>query len=205
MELLIPFAFVAGFFVLKNYEQRQRIALLGDVLSRFELESLMQTLMDGYMRALGEDKPERQAQVWGYLALQEERLNAQFRQFSDAFSKVWADDALISTLPFAFPRAHKIFPAATIDARKLMRLHASALAAAIAVPLEPAPSDRAFAITAELMLMQHTCHWFCRSKAVASGRLLAQHKTRYEQVVAAVSPQTRALYLAVVSPNNAAQ
>jgi hypothetical protein len=24
---------------------------------------------------------------------------------------------------------------------------------------------RAFTMTAELMLMQHTCHWFCRSRA----------------------------------------
>ncbi|MBC7918773.1 MAG: hypothetical protein H7Y28_13280 [Rhodoferax sp.] len=199
MELLIPLAFAVGFFVLKNREQRQRIGLLGEVLSRFELEKLMQTLMDGYMRALGEDKPERQAQVWGHLALQEDKLNTQFRQFADAFSKVWADDALISTLPIAFPRAHKIFPVATLDARKLMLLHADALAAAIANEKADSPKDRAFTITAEMMLMQHTCHWFCRSKAVASARLLAQHKTRYEQVIAAVAPQTRAAYLAAIS------
>lgn len=205
MEILLPLAFVVGFLVLKNQEQRQRIALLGEVLSRFELERLMQTLMDGYMRALGEDKPERQAQVWGHLTLQEDRLNGQFRQFADAFSKVWADDALISTLPIAFPRAHKIFPAATLDARKLMQLHATALAAAIARTQETDPKSRAFTITAELMLMQHTCHWFCRSKAVASGRLLAQHKTSYEQVLASVAPQTRASYLAAISTHKAAQ
>lgn len=197
MELFVFFAFGVGFYVLKSQEQRKRIALLGEVLSRFELEKLMQTLMDGYMRALGEDKPERQAQVWGYLASQEERLSAQFRQFAEAFAQVWADDALISTLPIAFPRAHKIFPKATLDARKLMQLHADALAAAIAKPQEGDPKDRAFTITAELMLMQHSCHWFCRSKVVASGRLMAQHKTRYEQVLAAVAPQTRASYLAL--------
>ncbi len=200
MELLIPFAFAVGFFVLKKREQRQRIALLGEVLSRFELEKLMQTLMDGYVRALGEDRPERQAQVLGYLASQEERLSAQFSQFAEAFSAVWADDALISTLPVAFPRAHKIFPFATLDARKLMRLHADALAAAIAIPQHTEPKERAFTITAELMLMQHTCHWFCRSKAVACARLLGQHKTSYEQVIAAVAPQTRASYLAAVVP-----
>lgn len=199
MELLVFVVFAFGVFGLKSREQRQRVALLGGVLSRFELEKLMQALMDGYMRALGEDKPERQAQVWGHLASQEERLNLQFRQFADAFSKVWADDALISTLPIAIPRAHKIFPAATLDARKLMQLHADALDAAIANPQQAEPKDRAYTITAELMLMQHTCHWFCRSKAVASGRLLAQHKTRYEQVLAAVAPQTRAAYLAAIS------
>ena len=204
MELLVPFAFVVGFWVLKNREQQQRIALLGGVLSRFELESLMQTLMDGYMRALGEDAPERQAQVWGHLAFQEERLQTQFHQFAEAFSNVWADDALISTLPIAFPRAHKIFPAATMDARALMRLHADALAAAIAAEPVNGPKDRAFTITAELMLMQHTCHWFCRSKAVASRRLLARHQTRYEQVLAAVAPKTRTAYLACIAPQRAA-
>ena len=32
-------------------------------------------------------------------------------------------------------------------------------------------------MSAELFLMQHTCHWYCRSRAVASARMLARHKT----------------------------
>jgi hypothetical protein len=48
--------------------------------------------------------------------------------------------------------------------------------------------------------MQHTCHWFCRSKSVASARMLARHRTSYEQVVGAVLPQTRSDYLGLVSP-----
>ena len=53
--------------------------------------------------------------------------------------------------------------------------------AASAVPLKNrgAPKDRAFAILAEMLLMQHTCHWYCRSKAVASARMLARHQTSY--------------------------
>ena len=39
--------------------------------------------------------------------------------------------------------------------------------------------------------MQHTCHWFCNSKTVASARLLARHQTTYEQVLASVTPETR--------------
>ena len=198
MEFLILVVLLVGFWVLKNREQQQRIALLGGVLSRFEIEKLMQTLMDGYLRALGESTVERQTQVWEHLALQEERLNAQFQQFANAFSEVWADDALISTLPIAFPWAHKIFPAAALDARALMRLHADAFAAAFVrqpAPVQQAdPKDRAFAITAELLLMQHSCHWFCRSKTIASARLVAQHKTGYEQVLAAVAPTTRLAY-----------
>jgi len=47
--------------------------------------------------------------------------------------------------------------------------------------------------------MQHSCHWFCRSKTIASARMLAQHKTRYEQALQAVSPETRQAYLAAIN------
>jgi hypothetical protein len=50
----------------------------------------------------------------------------------------------------------------------------------------------------EMFLMQHSCHWFCRSKTIASARMVAQHQTRYEQALDAVSPETRQAYLAVV-------
>ena len=117
MEILILFALAVGVFALKNREQHQRIALLSGVLSRFEIEKLMETLMDGYVRSLGEERTERQAQVWGYLSAQEDKLCAQFRQFADAFAQVWADNALISKLPIAIPWAHKLFPVQTFDAR----------------------------------------------------------------------------------------
>ena len=57
---------------------------------------------------------------------------------------------------------------------------------------------RAFMMTAELFLMQHTCHWYCKSKPVASARLLARHQTAYAQVIDAVDPATRRAYLALV-------
>jgi hypothetical protein len=56
----------------------------------------------------------------------------------------------------------------------------------------------AFTMSAELFLMQHTCHWFCKSKTVASARMLARHKTSYEQLVASVAPDTRTAYCALV-------
>lgn len=62
------------------------------------------------------------------------------------------------------------------------------------------PRDKAFTMTAELLLMQHTCHWFCKSKTVASARTLARHQTPHAQLVAAVSPETRAAYLALTGP-----
>ena len=45
--------------------------------------------------------------------------------------------------------------------------------------------------------MQHSCHWFCKSKAVASARLVLRHKTSHEQVLAAVAPDTRRAYVAL--------
>lgn len=200
MEILILLAVAVGVFVLKNREQQKRIALLGSALSRFEIEKLMEALMDGYVRALGEDSAQRQAQVWGHLSAQEDRLCAQFQQFADAFAQVWADDALVSKLPIAVPWAHKLFPGQTFDVRQAFLLHAQALDRAMH-PTQPLdPKDRAFTITAELMLMQHTCHWFCRSKMIASARLLARHNTSYAQVLAAVSPDTRSAYLALTAP-----
>ena len=49
-------------------------------------------------------------------------------------------------------------------------------------------------MTAELMLMQHTCHWFCKSRTVASLRLVARHKTPYEQVLQSIAPATLKAY-----------
>ena len=60
------------------------------------------------------------------------------------------------------------------------------------------PKNKAFTLSAELFLMQHTCHWFCRSKTVASARMLARHKTSYAQLLASVSPETRQAYGALV-------
>jgi len=53
-------------------------------------------------------------------------------------------------------------------------------------------------MSAELFLMQHTCHWFCKSKVVASARMLARHQTAYAQLVASVAPATREAYTALV-------
>lgn len=194
MEIVLVFAALSGFVFLKTQEQKRRIALLASHLGKFDLEKLMETLMEGYLRALGESAPERQTQVWGYLALQEEKLRDQFAQFAKDFTEVWADNALISTLPVAIPRADKLFPAATFDARQVFQIHARGIDEVVRNAANATPKDRAFMLTAEMMLMQHSCHWFCRSKTVAAARLLARHQTRYEQVLAAVSPTTRNAY-----------
>lgn len=61
----------------------------------------------------------------------------------------------------------------------------------------PAPPDgvdvethntMAFTMTAELLLLQHTCHWFCKTRTISSMRLIARQKTPYEQVLRSVAP-----------------
>ena len=82
--------------------------------------------------------------------------------------------------------------------RKVLAVHAKGIANVVANAKGLSPRDKAFALTAELYLMQHSCHWFCKSKNVASARLLARHKTSYAQVLEAVTPATRDAYERVV-------
>jgi hypothetical protein len=200
MEFLIFLAFGVAFQVLKSREQQRRIALLANHLGKFEIEKLMEGLVSGYMRALGEGSAERQAQVFAYLEAQETQLSEQVQQFSAGFAEVWGDNALASTLPFAFPWADKLLPKATFDVRKAFKLHAQGIADTVRNTGQAQSKDRAFMLTAEIMLLQHTCHWFCRSKAVASGRLLARHQTRYEQVLSSVSASTRQGFAKLLTP-----
>jgi hypothetical protein len=201
METVLFIALVAGFTVLKSREQKRRIALLASHLGQFEIEKLMEGLVSGYLRALGEGNADRQAQVFAYLGNQELQLCEQLEQLSVAFSGVWSDNALVSTLPFALPWADKLFPKATFDLRRAFQVHAQGVADTLRNYPQAQPKDRAFMLTAEIMLLQHTCHWFCRSKAVASGRLLARHQTRYEQVLASVSPGTRQGFAKLLAPS----
>lgn len=196
MELLLPLIFlVAGFQVVKGREQRRRIQLLGRYLHQYQIEKLMETLLEGYMRALGENEPERRAQIWSMLHTAEGELSGQVRRLADDFSKVWGEQALVSTLPVALPYADKLVPSATFDLRKALALHAEGIETVARNEASRSDRDKAFTLTAEILLMQHTCHWFCRSRTVASARMLARHKTHYAQLIDAVSPRTREAYL----------
>ena len=79
-----------------------------------------------------------------------------------------------------------------------LHLHADGIARVVRNDSGWTPRERAYTLMAEMFLMQHSCHWFCRSKTIASARMLAQHQTHYEQAVQAVSPETREAYLALV-------
>ncbi|RIX73663.1 hypothetical protein [Acidovorax cavernicola] len=195
MEFLTLVALVAaGFYILKSKEQRQRIALLGRHLGRYQIEKLMESLTQGYLRCLGEDDAERRQQIWHLLDATEEKLAGQFQTFAADLAREPEADTRVSRLPVALPFATTLFPSASFDLREALRIHARGIAGVAKNAEGRSPKSKAFTMSAELFLMQHTCHWFCKSKAVASARMLARHQTSYEQLLEAVSPETREAY-----------
>lgn len=197
MDMLLLLAAALGFAWAKKKDQSERVALLGSVLSRFDIEKLMESLTDGYLRALGEEDAERQTQVWSYLEVQEHTLSEQFTAFAVEFATQDAAATRVSRLPVAIPYATRWWPSAGFDVREAFAIHARGIASVIGNQAGLSPKRRAFTLSAELFLMQHTCHWYCRSKTVASARLLARHKTAYQQVLQSVSLETRDTYLSL--------
>lgn len=196
---ILAILFATGVWLLKSRDQRRRIVLLGSSLGSYRIEKLMEDLTQGYLRCLGEDDPERREQIWGLLNTTEEALANQFTRFAAEFARADEAETRVSTLPIAIPFAHKLFPRATFDLRKAFAIHARGIADAASNRQQQTPKGRAYTMSAELFLMQHSCHWFCRSKTVASARMFARHQTRYEQLVAAVAPETRKAYNALLA------
>lgn len=197
--LILSILIASGVYMLNAKEQRKRIALLGAHLANYQIEKLMEALTEGYLRALGESTDERRGQIWSLLETTESQLAEQFTRFAADFSKVDEVQARVSRLALAIPFAQAILPAATFDMRRALAIHARGIASVAENSEHRTPKDKAFVMTAELLLMQHSCHWFCKSKTIATARMLARHKTPHEQLVASVSPATRTAYLALVN------
>ncbi|CAN7195002.1 hypothetical protein ASF11_06400 [Acidovorax sp. Leaf76] len=199
MDILIMAILIAtGTFMLNAKEQRKRIVLLGSHLANYQIEKLMEALTDGYLRALGEGTDERRGQIWSLLSTTELQLSEQFNRFAADFAKMSEESTRVSRLSMAFPFVEKVLPALTFDMRKALAIHARGIAHVVQNTGHLSPKDRAYMMTAELFLMQHTCHWFCKSKTIATARMLARHQTPHEQLVASVSAETRNAYLALI-------
>lgn len=199
MELLVLLTLLAaGAYVVKSREQGRRIALLGSYLGKYQIEKLMENLTDGYLRALSEPDPERQAQIWRMLDAAEVTLCEQFNRFVAEFSGVDEAQTRVSRLALAIPWADRLLPDSTFDLRQALRIHANGIEQVAQNSRHLTQKNKAFTLSAELFLMQHTCHWFCRSKTVASARMLMRHKTPYAQLLESVSPETRQAYGALV-------
>ena len=186
-------------YLLKSQQERRRIALLAGYLGRYQIEKLMESLIAGYMRALGETDAQRQQQVWNHMHDTETRLSEQVASLANELARADAQDTRVSTLGLALPFVDKLFPAATFDLRKAIAIHAHGIRDAVLADPDLESKSRAFTISAELFLMQHTCHWFCKSRAVASARMVVRHKTGYEQLVASVAPATARAYRSLLS------
>lgn len=195
---LIILALGVGAFVMKNMEQRQRIGLLSGYLRKYQLEKLMENLTEGYLRALGESDPQRSEPIWRMLVSTEQSVADQMGRLAADMAHMGEEQARVLRWPMAVPLASRWLPAATFDLRQLMAIHAKGFASALQNTAGLTRKEQAFTLSAELFLFQHTCHWYCRSKAVASARMLARQKTSHEQVLSAVSPTTRQAYTALV-------
>ena len=197
LVLFLTLAAVAYFF--QRRDEHRRIVLLGSHLGQYQIEKLMETLTEGYMRALGEASPERQQQIWNMLATTEAALCDQFKRFVADFARLDAESTRASKLPLSVFYTRSWLPGSTFDFRLMLAVHAKGICQAINRDSGVAPKDKAFRLLAELYLMQHSCHWFCKSKNVASTRLVLRHQTPYEKVLDSVAPATRNAYTALVS------
>jgi hypothetical protein len=197
LTLLLAVASVAYFFNARG--QKRRIALLQSYLGQQAIEKHMVALIQGYMRALGEADLARQSQIWSLLATTEQALSAELKQLAQALAPADEGQTRVSKLPFSIPLACQLLPATTFDLRKLMRIHAHGIANAANNVQNQSPKNKAFTMTSELFLLQHSCHWFCRSKTVATARLWARHQTTYAQLLAAVAPDTAKAYGALTA------
>ena len=176
--------------------QRKRTALLATQLRPYQIEKLMSQLTTAYMRALDESDAERQLQILQLQEQAEQQLAADFQHLARGFAQLPAPET--RGFKLALPFIDQLSPNFTFDMRRLLEVHAQGIGRAVDSHQSLSPKQRSFRMMGEMFLMQHSCHWFCRSKTIASARMLAQHQTRYEQALDAVSPETRQAYLAVV-------
>lgn len=203
MEVLTLAALLfVGILVLNAREQRRRIGLLASHLGQFEIEKMMESLTEGYLRCLDEKDPARREQIWSILDGTEKKLARQFTRFAMDFGAV--DESQTQTsklslgLPVLLPLLRRVWPACAFDMRRVLAVHARGIADTAENLAGRNAKQKAYTLSAELFLMQHSCHWFCRSKALASARMMARHKTPYAQLLDSVSPATRRAYQAIV-------
>ncbi len=186
-------ALVAG-WALRMHDQRTRIALLGRHLKGLQIERLMETLTQGYTRAIHEASEARQIQVLESFAQAEHTVAAQAQSLADALQRESMQATRMSTLPVHIPYAERFLPVPTRDFRALLHIHADGLRRAADNEEGWDAKTRAYHLSAELYLLQHSCHWFCKSRSVADARLMLRHQVTHQKVLDSVSGATRAAY-----------
>lgn len=193
-SVLILLMVALAWQVLRVRYQRARIALLGRHLGSLQLERHMETLTQGYSRAIREETESRQLQVLETFAQTERAMASQANSLANAMQKESPQAARVSTLSLCVPYIERFVPAATRDFRELLHIHAAGLRHVVDNEDHLDAKARAFQLSAELYLLQHSCHWFCKSRAVADARLMLRHQVNHQKVLESVSAATRYAY-----------
>jgi hypothetical protein len=154
---LILLIAIAAWQVLRVQYQRTHIALLGNYLASLQLERHMETLTNGYTRAIHEKEETRQTQVLETFAQAERTMAAQVQSLADAMRKESSQAASMGTLPFCLPYIELFLPALTRDFRELLRIHAAGLRHVVDNEGGWDMKSRAYHLSAELYLLQHRC------------------------------------------------
>lgn len=174
--------------------QRTHIALLSQYLSQLQLERHMETLTTTYTRAINEQTETRQLQVLATVNQTEEAVAAQVQRLADSLKKDDLTATTMNVLAFNFPFLVSLLPNSKRDFRELVQIHANGLRHVVDNTEALNAKDRAYHLSAELYLFQHSCHWFCKSRTVADARLMVRHKVDHKKVLASVSQTTRSAY-----------
>ena len=122
-SLLLAFAA----YHLKSRSERRRIRLLGEHLADHQIEKLMQTLTEGYARALGETDAARRSSIWQLLSGTEDKLCAQTRQLAEGFANVSEAQARMNRLPWPLSEAASLISGSSFDLRAALKIHAAGL------------------------------------------------------------------------------
>ena len=187
---------IAAWWLLRVQYQRARIALLGNHLATLQIEKHMETLTQGYIRAINEDSDTRQLQVLETYAQAERVVAAQVQSLADRMRNESEKATKMATLPFCLPHAERLLPDTMLrDFRALLQIHANGLRHVVDNEERQDAKTRAYCLLAELYLLQHSCHWFCKSRTVADARLMMRHQVNHQKVLESVSSVTRLPYL----------
>lgn len=180
--------------VLRARYQAQRIVFLGQHLAGLQVERHMETLTQGYLRAVREKDSVRQAQIWPTFEASERGLAGQVQRLAEAMAG--EPDALTRMGKWALcvPFIERFMPSATLDFKRVLHIHASGIRDVVANQQGLSDKERAYQLSAELFLLQHSCHWFCKSRTIADARLVARHQVNRAKVLTGVSPATRLAY-----------
>ena len=193
MDLLILLLPILGFgLIFKVREERRRVMLLASHLHQTSIERLMERITNGYNKALESSDPTQREAIWTELQDEERQLAEQLSRLVDSVAREPKEATRVCRI--ALPWIDRLMPQTTFSLTDVLRVHAHGLQDVAANTQGLSLQNRAFQFLAEMLLLQHTCHWFCRSRTIASARLVTRHQTAYGQVVEAVSPQTRQAY-----------